>query len=136
MQDFRKLYIIAAFAATLVAGASCAHFGQGSAAGDVIAPQDAASTVVLHVDNLSNEPMELRTILNDKSEFVGSVSGNDSTSILLDSRMFPTGFLYVVAIPSDLRGRAIVGPLAASKGNRIRFTVQPALTMSSAIVIH
>jgi hypothetical protein len=128
--QFRKLYILAA-AATISAG--CSHYAQPSAGGDVV---DAASTVVLHVDNLSTEPMELRTVLNGRSSLVGSVSAHDTTNILLDPSMFPTGFLYVVAIPSDLRGRAIAGPLTATKGNRIKFTVQPALDMSNAIVIH
>jgi len=126
---FRKLYILAAAAAM---GAGCAHNTQSSAGGDVV---DAASTVVLHVDNLSAEPMELRTVLNGRSRLVGAVSANDSTNVLLDPSMFPTGFLYVVAIPSDSRGRAIAGPLTASKGDRIRFTVQPALDMSNAVVI-
>ena len=133
MSSIRKLYI-ALSALALISG--CARLSRNSAAGDVISPDDAAGTVVLHVDNLSNEPMELQTILNGKSEFVGSVSGNDSTNVLLDPTMFPTGVLYVVAIPSDLQGRALAGPLTASKGNRIRFTVQPALGMSVAVVIH
>ncbi len=132
MSGIRKLSIAATLAA-LTAG--CARLTQGSAAGEVFSPADAASTVVLHVDNLSTAPMELRTIFNGKSQFVGSVSGNDSTSLLLDPTMFPTGVLYVVAIPSDLQGRAVIGPLTATKGNQIRFTVQPALGMSSAIVV-
>ncbi|HEY4132875.1 MAG TPA: hypothetical protein VGM50_19835 [Gemmatimonadaceae bacterium] len=132
MVGIRKLYIVAA---ALTLGVGCARLSQGSAGGELFDPVDAASTVVLHVDNLSNEPMELRTIYNGKSQFIGSVSGNDSTSLLLDPTIFPTGVLYVVAIPSDMQGRALVGPLTATKGNRIRFTVQPALGMSSAIVI-
>jgi hypothetical protein len=128
--QFQKLYILAA-AAVLSAG--CAHYAQSSAGGEVV---DAASTVVLHVDNLSTEPMELRTVLNGRSRLVGSVSAHDSTSVLLDPSMFPTGFLYVVAIPADSQGRAIAGPLTAAKGDRIRFTVQPALDMSNAVVIH
>lgn len=90
---------------------------------------------MLDVKNLNVQPMELRTILNGESRFIGSVSGNDSTSILLDASMFPTGTLYVTAIPGDGTGRAIAGPLSAVKGDRIRFTIQPALNLSNAIVI-
>jgi hypothetical protein len=79
--------------------------------------------------------MELRTILNGRSQFVGSVGGNDSTSILLDPGMFPTGLLYVTAIPTDGRGRAVAGPLSAGKGDKIQFTIEPALDQSHAIVV-
>jgi hypothetical protein len=133
MRGIRKLYISAAAALTI--GTGCARYSQQSAGGD-ISPADAAQTVVLHVDNMSTEPLELRAVLNGKSQFVGSVSGNDSTSVLLDASMFPTGFLYVLAIPSDLRGRAVAGPLSAGKGDRINFTIQPALGMSHAVVVH
>jgi hypothetical protein len=108
---------------------------QGSAAGTYIDPAEAAKTVVLHVDNVNPQPLELRVVLNGQSRFVGSVGGLDSTSILLDPQLFPTGVLYVVAIPADGRGRAIAGPLSASKGDKIRFSVQSALDMSRATVI-
>jgi len=111
----------------------CARYME--AGGDVIDPVAAKQTVVLDVKNLSTQPMELRTILNGESRFVGSVSGNDSTSILLDASMFPTGTLYVTAIPGDGAGRALAGPLSAAKGDRIRFTIQPALGLSNAIVV-
>ena len=117
-------------AAMLSAG--CARYME--AGGDVIDPAAAKQTVVLDVKNLNVQPMELRTILNGESRFVGSVAGNDSTSILLDPTMFPTGYLYVTAIPGDGIGRALSGPLSAAKGDHIRFTIQPALNMSHAIV--
>jgi hypothetical protein len=122
-----------AVAGALVVG--CAGYTQGSAAGEVIDPAAAAQTVVLRVHNINSSPMELRTIMNGHSDFIGSVSGSDSTSILLDPKLFPTGFLYIVAIPSDASGRALVGPLSASRGDQIKFTIQPALDMSNAIVI-
>ena len=131
MSRFRGLFIMAV-AATL--GAGCAGYNQGSAAGE-IDPAMAAQTVVLHVNNVNSSPMELRTIINGHSDFIGSVSGNDSTAIALDPKLFPTGFLYLAAIPADASGRAIVGPLTASKGNQIKFTIQPALDMSNAIVV-
>ncbi len=120
---------------TTVAGvaAGCARYTQ--AAGEVIDPVEAARTVVLHVENMNSAPMELRAIESGRSEFIGSVGGHDSTSILLDPALFPTGTLYVAAIPADARGRAIVGPLAAGKGDKIRFTVQPDLRTSDAIVV-
>lgn len=114
--------------------AACAH-GMESSGEVAIDPAEAAHTVVLNVKNQSLEPMELRTVLDGRSTFVGSVGPNDSTAILLDPSLFPAGFLYIVGIPADGHGRAIVGPLAASKGDKIRFTIAPALSMSSATVI-
>jgi hypothetical protein len=129
----RSFLIVAAAAALGGAASSCTGLTQGSASGQ-IEPADAAKTVVLHVQNRNIAPMELRTILNGRSEFVGSVAGNDSTDILLDPVNFPTGFLYIAAIPSGGGGRALVGPLGASKGERITFTIEPALDQSHARV--
>jgi len=122
-------------ASAVAFGAACANGMQGAAGGEYIDPSQAAKTVVLHVRNVNPLPMELRVIQDGQSRFVGSVGGLDSTDILLDSQMFPTGSLFVSAIPVDGRGRALVGPLAAGKGDRINFTVQVALDMSRAIVI-
>jgi hypothetical protein len=122
------------FASATLAGASNRYM-QSSASGGVIDPADAAKTVVLQVSNQSTSPMELRTIQNGRSQFVGSVGGSDSTSILLDPQLFPTGSLYIAAIPSGGRGRALVGPLSAGKGDKIQFNIQPALDQSRAIVV-
>src|SRR3954468_20618007 len=132
MLNARALFTLA-IAATL--GVSCARYREGMANGDVITKADAAKTVVLHVDNLSPSPMELRAIVDGRSQFVGSVAGQDSTNILLEPSWFPTGNIYVAAIPSDSRGAARVGPLTATKGDIIKFTVQPALELSRAIVV-
>jgi hypothetical protein len=131
MLKTRALLVLAA--ATTI-GAACNRYSQNSSAGGVIDAADAKNTVVLHVKNQNTSPMELRTILNGQSQFVGSVGGSDSTSLLLDPQMFPTGFLYVVAIPTGGRGRAIAGPLSAGKGDKIEFTIEPALDQSHAIV--
>jgi hypothetical protein len=130
-----KLRGLLVLAAVATLGTACSSAMQGSAAGTYIDPAEAAQTVVLHVDNVNPQPLELRVVLNGQSRFVGSVGGLDSTSILLDPQLFPTGVLYVVAIPADGRGRAIAGPLSASKGDKIRFSVQSALDMSRATVI-
>ena len=132
MSKFRALFVLAAAA---VLGTGCARYTQGSEAGDVIDPVDASKSVVLHVDNASTYPMELRAILQGRSQFIGSVSGSDTTSILLDPSMFPTAILYIAAIPPDGH-RAVVGPLAAGKGDKIRFSIAPVLDMSRATVIH
>jgi hypothetical protein len=129
----RSFLIVAAAAALGGAASSCTGLTQGSASGQ-IEPADAAKTVVLHVENRNIAPMELRTILNGRSEFVGSVAGSDSTDILLDPVNFPTGFLYIAAIPSGGGGRALVGPLGASKGETIMLTIEPALDQSHARV--
>lgn len=128
-----RSFLIVAAAALSGAATSCTGLTQGSASGQ-IEPADAAKTVVLHVQNRNIAPMELRTILNGRSEFVGSVAGSDSTDILLDPANFPTGFLYIAAIPSGGGGRALVGPLGASKGERIILTIEPALDQSHARV--
>jgi len=119
-------------AATL--GVGCARYNQAGGEIEMIDPVAAKQTVVLDVKNLNVQPMELRAIVNGQSRFVGSVSGSDSTSLLLDPALFPTGTLYLTAIPGDGAGRAIVGPIGASKGDRIRFTIQQTLSLSHAIV--
>jgi hypothetical protein len=129
---YRKLIAVAA---ALVVASGCARYTESTAGGDVIDAAEAAKTVVLEVRNNSGQAMELRTVVNGRSQFIGSVGASDTTSILLDPMMFPTGFLYLQGIPGDMRGRAMVGPLSASKGDRIRFTILPALDMSHAIVI-
>src|SRR5262249_27000402 len=96
-----------ALATAMLIAVGCAHGFESSASGEVIDAAAAAKTVVLHVDNQNPQSMELRTVLDGRSTFVGSVGGSDSTSILLDPTMFPAGFLYVVAVPADGRGRAI-----------------------------
>ncbi len=121
-------------AAVTLLGAGCGRYAQGSAAGEVIDPAVAAKTVVLQVDNSSTSSMELRTVLNGSSQFIGSVGGNESTTIVLDPTLFPTATLFVLALPADGHGRAVVGPLAATKGDLIKFTIQPALDMSRATV--
>jgi len=131
MLKFRTFVMLAA-AATM--GAACNRYTQNTEAG-AIDPADAAKTVVLHVNNQNTAAMELRTVLGGRSQFVGSVGGNDSTSILLDPALFPTGLLFIVAIPSGRGGRAVAGPLTATKGDRIDFTIEPALDQSHAIVI-
>jgi hypothetical protein len=126
--------VAAAVAFAVILSTGCARFAESSAAGEVVSA-DAATTVVLQVANESSGPMELRTILDGRSKFVGSVGGNDTTSIVLDPMLFPTGSLYLSAIPASGIGRAIVGPLAATKGDKIKFSIQPALEMSHAIVV-
>jgi hypothetical protein len=132
MLNTRTLFVLAAAA---IVGASCSRYTETSAAGDVIPTADAAKTVVLHVDNRNPAPMELRAFVNGRSFFVGSVSGQDSTSILLDPTLFPTANLYLAAIPTGGQGQARVGPLGAGKGDVIKFTIQPALDLSQAIVV-
>jgi hypothetical protein len=129
-----KRRMACALAVAAIVGTGCAHGFESSAAGE-IDPAQAAKTVLLHVENQNSQTMELRTVLDDRSTFVGSVGANDSTNILLDPGMFPAGFLYVVAIPADGRGRAIAGPLSASKGDKIQFRVSQTLSASNATVV-
>lgn len=115
-------------------GVGCASH-QGSAAGELVSRLDPASTVVLHVANASTRSMELRAIVDGHSRFIGSVGARDSTDIVLDPTMFPTRLLYLAALPADDHGRAVVGPITATKGDRIDFTVEPSLDMSRAVVV-
>jgi hypothetical protein len=130
--------LLLTLATSALFGAACAGYsggGGGTASGDVVTKEEASKTVVLHVDNLSSSSMELRTIADGRSVFVGSVSARDSTNILLDPSLFPTGSLYLTALPSDRRGQARVGPLAAGRGDIIKFTIQPSLDLSRALVV-
>jgi len=129
----RHKLALALVAASLMSGA-CARYSEGSAAGTTIDPSEASRTAVLNVKNENGRAMELRSIINGQSTFIGSVGPNESTSILLDANSFPTSVLYVAAIPDDGRGRARVGPLTASKGDKINFTIRPTLSMSDATV--
>jgi hypothetical protein len=132
---FRHKLLIALVAASLTGAAeACARYSEGSAAGTTIDPAEAARTAVHNVINEHGRGMELRSIVNGQSTFIGSVGPNENTSILLDANLFPTSLLYVVAIPDDGRGRALVGPLTASKGDKINFTIRPTLSMSDAQV--
>jgi hypothetical protein len=128
----RTLLILAA---SVLAGAGCNRYYGSTAGGEVVTPTEAKKTVVLHVQNLHQSPLELRTVQNGRSLFVGSVGGQDSTNILLDPTLFPTGSLFIVAVAADGNGAARVGPLGASKGDEIRMTVQPALDLTRAIVV-
>jgi len=131
MQLNTRMLLVLAAAATL--GSGCARYTDTSG-GEVIDAAEAAKTVLVHVNNLSPQSMELRAIVNGNSTFIGSVGSNDSTSVLLDPVMFPTATLYLVGIPAGGRGRAVVGPLAASKGDMITFTIESAFDLSRAIV--
>lgn len=126
-----RMFVILTAAATLASG--CARYSD-SAAGEVIDPAEAAKTVVLHVTNQSSSSMELRALNDGRSYFVGSVGPNDSTEVLLDPILFPTATLFVVGIPTDGHGRAVAGPIAASKGDQINFTIASAFDLSHATV--
>ena len=132
MLAFKKFMILAASA---VMASACARGMQGSDGGVYIDPAEAAKTVTLEVQNDNANAMELRVVVNDQSYFVGSVGGAEKTALLLDPRWFPTGFMYVVGIPADSRGRAVAGPLSAGKGDRIRFSISQTLSMSRATVV-
>jgi hypothetical protein len=134
MMKIRAFAVVAVVAAAAMLGSSCL-LPHGAAGGTYIDPADAATSVVLHVENLSSSSIELRAIQNGQSLFVGSVAAADSTSILLDPSLFPTATLYVAGIPAGGSGRAMAGPLAASKGSTINFTIESRLRDSHAIVL-
>src|SRR3569833_643479 len=126
-----RFLITLATLATL--GAGCARYG--SAAGDVAVAPDAASSAVLYAKNLSNEPIELRVLTPGQSRFIGAVSPGETNASVLEPSLLPSGDLYVLGISSDGRRRAVGGPLAVTKGNAIRFTIEPTLSLSRAYVV-
>ncbi len=132
MQRFQHTLALALVASSMTW--SCARYNESSAAGTTIDPAEAAQTAVLNVKNENGRGMELRSVVNGQSTFIGSIGPSDNTSILLDANILPTSLLYIVAIPDDGRGRALVGPLTATKGDKINFTIRPTLSMSSATV--
>ncbi len=119
-------------AAALVAG--CARYHESSAGGEVISSGDADATVVLHVQNLGVRMVELRSIQDGQSRFIGSVGAQDTTSLLLDPLLFPTANLFIGAYAQAGGQRVVVGPLAAGKGDQIDLTVQEGLVGSRANV--
>jgi hypothetical protein len=112
-------------AAAAVFAAGCGPTMQGSAAGDVLNPVDAAQTAVLHVQNLGVQSVEIHTVMHGDTRFIGAVTGQGNQSMLLDPTILPTGFLYVVAVPTDGSPEMVRGPLTVAKGDRIDFTVEP-----------
>jgi hypothetical protein len=124
-------------AALLVAallGTACTRYHEGSAAGEVISAQDAVETVVLHVENLGMATVELRSIQDGRSKFIGTVGARDTGSILLDPFLFPTASLFIAAYAQAGGQRVVLGPLAAGKGEAIDVTVQEGLIGSQARV--
>jgi hypothetical protein len=115
-------------------GVACARYSERSAGGEVISASDAAATVVLHVKNLGTSPVELRSVESGRSTFIGSVGAQDTTSVLLDPNLFPTARLFIAAVAQAGGQRALVGPLAAGKGDHIDLTVQEGLIGSRANV--
>ncbi len=115
-------------------GATCARYHESSAGGEVFSAKDAAATVVLHVQNLGANTVELRSIQDGSSRLIGSVSPQDSTSLLLDPLLFPTASLFIAAYAQAGGQRVVVGPLAASRGDQIDLTVQEGLVGSQANV--
>jgi hypothetical protein len=133
MQGIRMHGAAALLAAALLSGA-CARYHESSSAGEVISAQDAAETVVLHVENLGMAPVELRSIQDGRSKFIGAVGAHDTSSILLDPFLFPTASLFIAAYAQAGGQRVVLGPLAAGKGEAIDLTVQEGLTGSQARV--
>ena len=130
MLKTRMLLTLAAIA-TLSGG--CARYN--SSAGDVSLAPDAANSAVLYAKNLSTEAIELRVLTTGESRFIGAVSPGETASIVLDPTLLPSGDLYVLGISADGRHRAVGGPLAVTKGNAIRFTIEQTLSLSRAYVV-
>ena len=129
----RKTHLLFALATIATLSGACAH--SGSAAGDIAVAPDASNSAVVVTKNLSNEPVELRVVTTGQSRFIGSISPGETNSIVLDPSLLPSGELYIVGIAADGRQRAVGGPLAVTKGNTIRFTIEQTLSLSRAYVV-
>ena len=81
MQRFQHKLALALVAASMTWG--CARYNESSSAGTTIDPAEAAQTAVLNVKNENGRGMELRSVVNGQSTFIGSIGPSDSTSILL-----------------------------------------------------
>ena len=128
------MHAAAALLAAALLGGACARNRESSAGGEVISPQEAASTVVLHVENLGMASVELRSIQDGRSRFIGAVGAHDTSSILMDPLLFPTANLFIAAYAQAGGQRVVVGPLAAGRGEKIDLTVQEGLAGSQARV--
>jgi hypothetical protein len=126
--------VAALVVAAALLGATCTRYHESSAGGEVISANEADATVVLHVQNLGMGTVELRSIQDGRSRFIGSVSGQDTTSLLLDPLLFPTASLFIAAYANAGGQRVVVGPLAAGRGDEIDLTVQEGLAGSHAKV--
>ena len=129
-----RMQAAAALLAAALLGGACARYHESSAGGEVISAQDAASTVVLHVENLGMATVELRSIQDGRSRFIGAVGAHDTSSILMDPLLFPTASLFIAAYAQAGGQRVVVGPLAAGRGEAIDLTVQEGLAGSQARV--
>jgi len=114
--------------------AGCGGYHEASAGGEVIAASDAAATVVLRVKNLGIDAVALNTVLDSKSLFVGSVPPQDTASLLLEPTLFPTARLFISASTQAGGRRVILGPLDATKGDKIELTLEEGLIGSQARV--
>jgi hypothetical protein len=124
----------AALLVVVLLSGACARYHESSDAGEVISAHDASEAVVLHVENLGMAPVELRSILDGQSRFIGTVAAHDTSSILMDHTLFPTASLFIAAYALAGGQRVVVGPLAAGRGESIDFTVQEGLRGSQARV--
>jgi hypothetical protein len=128
----RKSLVVAV---ALAFSSACAGYQEDSAGGEVaIDPTEAAKTVALDVRSRYSTGAALFTVESGHRQFLGSVGANDSTVILLDPTLFPTGFLYISVSPSDGR-RTFVGPISASKGDRIILRIPPDVSMARATTV-
>lgn len=114
--------------------AACGRYREAAAGGEVIDASDAAATVVLHVKNLGIDPVALSTVLDGKSIFVGTAPAQDTASLLLEPTLFPTTRLFIRATTRAGGQRVVIGPLDASKGDKIELTVEEGLIGSQARV--
>src|ERR1044071_7826343 len=85
-----KLRIVA-IATALAIAASCKTLANGTAPYEDVAPAVAAKSVVLHVNNGNIQTVEIRTVINSQTRFVGTVAPKDSMDIVLDGSQFPNG---------------------------------------------
>lgn len=98
------------------------------------APAPQGSGVKLVVQNRYFGDMDVYVVSAGLATRLGTVTGGSTASYTLDPSFFPSTDLRIVATPLGGNGRASSGPVLASPGQTITFTIAPELRQSSVMV--
>lgn len=124
MSKRRFIQLLAALAVSTGVAACATHNAEVAASGGEIEAEIARS-VVVHVSNMNSVPVEIQAgVTGGSARFMGVVGPNETADVLLDSQWFPTAMLYLIAVPADGKAKSVAGPLSATRGQQINFTVE------------
>ncbi len=94
----------------------------------------ADSKVHLIVKNESISEMDIYAVANGVATRVGSVSGLATKGFSIDQSFFQASDTRIVGAPFGGNGRASTGPILASRGQTIEFTIKTVLRTSTVNV--